>query len=197
MPRAHPPCGQGEGVIREPAERVPASDGETDRQQFLDGLARRYSRALNRFFDRRAPRLRAEREDLTQEVFARLAQRSSGDQIAHAEAYLFQTAASVLADRLRRLSVRRSAEHVQYDENEHAIEDFSAERVLAAREQVDMVLAALEDLPERTRFAFVLHRFEGLRQQEIARRLGISVSAVEKHFVRALNHVSAATRGSR
>lgn len=173
---------------------MPASDGKADRQQFLDRLARRYSRALNRFFERRAPRLSSEREDLTQEVFARLAQRSSGEEIAHAEGYLFQTAASVLTDRMRRLSARRSDEHVEYDENEHAVEDFSAERVLAAREQVEMVVAALEDLPERTRFAFVLHRFEGLRQQEIARRLGISVSAVEKHIVRALDHVSSATR---
>ena len=165
------------------------SDPEIDQQQFLDRLARRYSRALNRFFERRAPRLSSEREDLTQEVFARLAQRGSGDEIAHAEGYLFQTAANVLTDRLRRRSVRHSDEHVEYDENQHAIEDFSAERVLAAREQVEMVVATLEDLPERTRFAFVLHRFEGMKQQEIARRLGISVSAVEKHIVRALRHV--------
>lgn len=165
-----------------------------DRQQFLDGLARRYSRALNRFFERRAPRLSSEREDLTQEVFARLAQRSSEEEIEQAEGYLFQTASNVLTDRIRRLSVRRSVDHVEYDENKHAVEDFSAERVLEAREQVEIVVAALEDLPERTRFAFVLHRFEGLRQREIAQRLGISVSAVEKHIVRALDHVSKATR---
>jgi RNA polymerase sigma-70 factor (ECF subfamily) len=185
--------GQGDGAIREPAERVSSSHGEADRQQFLDGLARRYSRALNRFFERRAPALGSEREDMAQEVFERLAQRGPGEAIAHAEAYLFQTAANVLTDRIRRRSVRRSNDHVQYDENAHAIEDFSAERVLAAREQVEMVVAALEDLPERTRFAFVLHRFEGMKQAEIARRLGISVSAVEKHIVRALTHVRART----
>jgi RNA polymerase sigma-70 factor (ECF subfamily) len=122
-------------------------------------------------------------------VFARLAQRASGEEIAHPEAYLFQTAASVLADRLRRRLVRRSDEHVEYDENQHAVEDFSAERVLAAKEQVEMVIAALEDLPERTRFAFVLHRFEGMKQREIGKRLGISASAVEKHIVRALRHI--------
>ena len=168
--------------------------GEAETQHFLDSLARRYTNALNRFFERRAPALASEREDLTQEVFARLAGRRSSDDIGQAEAYLFQTARSVLADRMRRRSTRRTDDHVEYDENRHAVEDFSTERVLSGREQVQLVLAALEELPERTRFAFVLHRFEGLKQQEIARRLGISVSAVEKHMIRALRHISNVTR---
>jgi RNA polymerase sigma-70 factor (ECF subfamily) len=168
--------------------------GDAETQQFLDSLARRYTNALNRFFERRAPALASEREDLTQEVFARLAARRSGEDIAEAEAYLFQTARSVLADRMRRRSARRADDHVEYDEDRHALEDFSTDRVLVGREQVQLVLAALEQLPERTRFAFVLHRFEGMRQQEIARRLGISVSAVEKHMIRALRHIGDAIR---
>ena len=45
--------------------------------------------------------------------------------------------------------------------------------------------AAIERLPERTRTVFLMHRFAGLKYRDIGTRLGISVSAVEKHIARA------------
>ncbi|WP_395445608.1 sigma factor-like helix-turn-helix DNA-binding protein [Caulobacter sp. UC70_42] len=43
-----------------------------------------------------------------------------------------------------------------------------------------------EDLPEKTRQAFRLHKLEGHSHVETARRMGISVSTVEKHISSAL-----------
>lgn len=43
-------------------------------------------------------------------------------------------------------------------------------------------MAAIEALPERARRAFILFRFEELKQAEIARVMNISISAVEKHI---------------
>jgi RNA polymerase sigma-70 factor (ECF subfamily) len=163
---------------------------------FLDGLARRYRSALTRFFERHASALRSESEDMTQEVFVRLAQRELGNEINHVEGYLFQTASSVLTDRMRRRRTRKVDDHVEYDDGIHVVEDFAPDRVLIGREEVERVVNALGQLPERTRAAFVLHRFEGLKHAEIARRLGVSVSAVEKHVMRALKHVSSAIRDS-
>jgi RNA polymerase sigma factor (sigma-70 family) len=51
----------------------------------------------------------------------------------------------------------------------------------------------LLELPERTRQIFVLRRLEGLSYFEIGRRLGVSVSAVEKHMQRAVRHLAART----
>ena len=161
-------------------------------QPFLEHLAERYRRALNRFFDRRAPQLGSESEDLTQEVFVRLATRSSSEPIEQLDGYIFQTASSVLTDRARRRAVRKSDLHVAYEEPEHAVEDFSPERVLLAREQVAMVRTVLERLPERVRAAFVLHRFEELGYAEIAKRLGVSVSSIEKYISQALKELTAA-----
>lgn len=42
---------------------------------------------------------------------------------------------------------------------------------------------ALLELPERTRVVFALNRYEEFTYQEIAMRLGVSVSAVEKHMM--------------
>jgi RNA polymerase sigma factor (sigma-70 family) len=47
------------------------------------------------------------------------------------------------------------------------------------------------DLPERTRTVFVLRRLEGQSYREISLRLGLSVSAVEKHMLRAVRHLLA------
>ena len=57
------------------------------------------------------------------------------------------------------------------------------------RQQLARATAVLLELPERTRVIFVLRRLEGMRLNDIAKRLGISVSAVEKHMQRAITHI--------
>lgn len=163
-----------------------------DEQQrvFLDALSRRHRGALTAFF-RRRPNFWQDSEDMAQEVFMRLARREGGAEIENAEHYLFQIARSVLADNARRRGARRAAYHEPYSELEHAVEDFSPERVLEGKEQVRRVLNALEDLPDNVRAAFVLHRFEDLTYAEIAARLGVSVSSVEKYVIRALKAMTA------
>jgi DNA-directed RNA polymerase specialized sigma24 family protein len=47
----------------------------------------------------------------------------------------------------------------------------------------------LDNLPERTAFAFRAVRIEGTPQKEIAAQMGISLSAVEKHLQRAYHAV--------
>lgn len=48
---------------------------------------------------------------------------------------------------------------------------------------------AVAELPERTQQIFRLNRLEGLTYAEVARRLGISDSSVQKHLAKALAHV--------
>ena len=173
----------------------PASAVRGDQQPFLEALAVRYRGALNRFFERRAPQLGSESEDLTQEVFVRLASRRSNDRIERLDAYIFQTASSVLTDRARRRATRCADQHVEYEFCPELIEELSPERVLLAREQVEIVRTVLENLPDNIRAAFVLHRFEELGYSEIARRLGVSVSSVEKYISHALKALTAARSG--
>lgn len=152
-------------------------------------LHRRYSPALRAYFVKRAP-LHVDPDDLVQDVFIRLAGRRELATIRHAEGYLFQTAANVLRDHARRSAARRRDAHELFDEHLHGREDFSPERVLIGRETVEALLEAIEALPRRTRAVFVLHRLDGMRHNEIARRLGISVSSVEKHMMKALAQVA-------
>ena len=52
------------------------------------------------------------------------------------------------------------------------------DNVLAHREALTKVAAALAELPERTRRAFELHRVDGHTQKEIASMLGVSSTLV-------------------
>jgi len=153
----------------------------------LTALSKRHRSSLQRYFERRVKN-RVDIEDLIQEVFSRLARRSDFRSISFIDGYLFEIAANVFKDHLRLSNSRAVDRHEEY-RDEHSGQDFSPERVLIARESVGQVARALRELPERARMAFVLHRFEGLRHPEIAHRLGVSVSAVEKYIIRALKHI--------
>lgn len=147
-------------------------------------------RWLTRFFRRRI-RDETEVEDLVQDVFARIVARDGGERVEHLGGYILKTASSVIADWARRRSVRHADRHVDFDPDLHGGEEFDPERVLSGREDLNAAAAALLSLPERTRTVFVLRRMEGYSYREVAAHLGISVSAVEKHLVKAVRHLSA------
>lgn len=64
------------------------------------------------------------------------------------------------------------------------------ETLVEEHESVDHVIAAIDELRPRTRKVFVLCRVRGMRRKAVARRLDIPVSAVEKHMIRAIAHLS-------
>jgi RNA polymerase sigma-70 factor (ECF subfamily) len=146
-------------------------------------------RSLTRFFRRRV-RESSDVEDLVQDVFTRIVARNSDRPVENLAGYIFQTAASVLADRGRRRSSRHAAAHEEFDAEHHGNDELDPERVLSGKESLRAVTAALLSLPERTRTIFVLHRLEGYKHREIAEQLGISVSAVEKQMIRAVQHLA-------
>jgi RNA polymerase sigma-70 factor (ECF subfamily) len=158
----------------------------------LDGsvetLARAYAPALKRFFERRILE-HADVDDLVQEVFLRLARRGDLGDIANLEGYVFQTAANILRDRLRHRFSHQANDHESISEDQPEEAVFSPERVLLGREAVDRLSAALRELPERTQAVFVLCRVEGISNAETARRLGISLSTVDKHMAKAMDYL--------
>jgi RNA polymerase sigma-70 factor (ECF subfamily) len=127
---------------------------------------------------------------MVQDVFTRIVARDSSEPVEHLGGYIMKTAASVLADRGRRRVSRQAESHIVFDADLHGDEDVDPERVLSGKQELNAATAALLSLPERTRTVFVLRRLEGYRFREIAEHLGISVSAVEKHMVRAVRHLS-------
>lgn len=153
---------------------------------------------LAAFFRRRlGPGDEAEIEDLVQEVFLRAADQLNLAEEEHARAYAFRVAASVWIDRHRRRRARQADRHVSFDPDRHDAPDQDPVRQLDARDTLRAASLALATLPERTRAIFILRRIEGLAVREVAAKLGLSTSAVEKHMVRALEHILTRTRAWR
>ena len=141
-----------------------------------------YGPALRRYFLRRAEA--ADVDDLVQEVFLLMQARGSASDIENIEGYLFRTAANVLGMRRRR-STWAWGRQEDVEEVDSLSDELSPERILIGREALDTMMAALRELPPRCANAFILYRFEHLPQEAIARRMGISVKAVEALVQRA------------
>ncbi|WP_082584922.1 RNA polymerase sigma factor [Caulobacter sp. Root655] len=145
----------------------------------LDLLA--YEPGLRRYFRRRAPA--AQVDDLVQEVFARLLSLRDPAAVLDLERYIFVVAASVLSRQYRRQEPWDGVDDLEALSPDDGL---TPERSLIGKEGLEAVLAVLDALPARTRHIFLLHRFEEMTYQRIARELGVSVSAVEKHMMAAL-----------
>ncbi len=154
----------------------------------VESLAVRYRSALTRFFQRRVP-VHADVDDLVQEVFLRLTRRGNLQEIENIEGYVFQTAANALRDRHRQRLVRRAGQHEELSEEHPEDAAFSPERVLLGREAIQRLNRALFELPERTRTVFFLCRVEGMPYAEVGERLGLSLSAVNKHMARSIEYL--------
>jgi RNA polymerase sigma factor (sigma-70 family) len=152
---------------------------------FVERLSREFRAPLVRFFEKRIGR-QAEIEDLVQEVLLRLANGSRIESVEKPEAYLFRTAANLLQDRQRSLKARATAQHDSYEDDIHGDtrEMLNPEAKLLGLQAIEQLVAALYDLPERTRTIWTLYHLDDLSHGEIARRLGLSVSTVEKHMGR-------------
>ncbi len=172
------------------------TEEEGDYRQALDARAGPVRSWLTQFFRRRI-RDAGDVEDMVQDVFLRIASRDSTDTIEHLDGYVLRTASSVLTDRIRRRSARREDLHVAFDADAHGGAELDPGRILSGKEDLDAAIKALLCLPERTRVVFLLRRLEGYKVRDIAARLGLSVSAVEKHLVRAVRHLHAEMERSR
>lgn len=188
-----PPSVPGVASDSESVDQL-AADARTAaaRSAAIADLSRQYRLPLLRFFEKRIQNgCTAEIEDLTQEVFLRLASSPGLDSVERMEAYLFTAAANLLRDRQRRRISHATGAHEPYDEAVHggSQELPGPERIALDAQYIERLAEALHELPERTRSVFVLYHLENLPHAEIARRLGIAVRTIEKHVFRANAHL--------
>ena len=166
---------------------------EAERLALLQELDRRFRLPLNAYFARRLSN-KSEAEDLTQDVFERVLKSLNVAPILNAEALIFRIAVNLVRDRVRRershgIEEPLTAESVVEFADALTV-DLSPERVVQGEKVLVSVLAALDELSERTRAIFYLYRLENLKIREIAELYGISPSAVEKHVGKALLHLT-------
>lgn len=123
---------------------------------------------------------------MVQDLFLRLLRRADLLSLENVDGYVFEAAANMARDRGRYEQARGQGRHVGIEDLVAQSEAPGAEQIIAGKQRLKRMLAALNALPPRAREVVILRRFENLTYPQIARRLGISVSAVEKHMARAM-----------
>jgi RNA polymerase sigma-70 factor (ECF subfamily) len=126
-------------------------------------------------------------DDLVQETYAVLASLEDVDHISNPRAYFFRTAYSLALQHYRRARVVsiRSVEDV--DALGAAVDGPSPERQTADREELHNVAMAIAALPAKCGEAFRLRKIDGLSQREVAQKMGLTESTVEKHVGKAVH----------
>lgn len=166
-----------------------------ERDPVLSNLHGHHRAELLRFLAARTGDM-AEAEDILQELWIRASAQPPAS-IEHWRGYLFRTANNLLIDRLRARR-RREARERNWSESMHgpisSIEEVAdsadtADLALEAHEEAGRLARAIASLPEGARRAFELHKIDGLSHAEVAARLGISKSGVEKHMAVAMKYL--------
>jgi len=127
-------------------------------------------------------------DEIVQETYARL-WAVGAERILNPRAYFFVTARHVVGEVLRRSRVVSIETMADIEVLDIAHQDVGPERRVSGREEIERVRQAMQKLPPKCREAFELRKFGELSQREIAQRMQLSESTVEKHLVKALRAI--------
>lgn len=147
----------------------------------------RHAPAITRHLER-VLRDRDEAREVLQETFCRLLRDAQPEGSGRSKAYIFQVATNLARDRLRR---RNRTARIFADGPIGEVTDGGPgpERVATSQRTAARLIEALGALPERTRTVLLLHRFDAMTYDEIARALGVSTRTVERHMAAAVGYL--------
>lgn len=117
-------------------------------------------------------------------MYARLVALPSVEHIDNPKTYAFQAASSVVINYIRRLKVVSIESVASFEHLDIADESATPERIVADRDELRRLEKTISALPPRVAEVFKLRRIQGLSQREVAQRLGVAESTVEKHMAR-------------
>lgn len=129
-------------------------------------------------------------EDVAQEVYLRLVRHPRLTELEPSFALLSKIASDVIKDRIRKRIVREKGAHIPIDDFEIMSAELSPEQALNSKEGVLAIRLAIKSLNRKSRQAIILHRFRNMTYEEIGNEMGISISMVRKHIVKALQKIS-------
>ena len=139
--------------------------------------------ALRAYLSRRFGSL-PDHDDLIQETYSRLLRAREAGRITHARGFLFTAARNIAIDLIRR-------RYGQEPASEEATLELPDEK-LGVQDQIDhefrlqILVEAIDELPERCREVMMLRYIDGLSYREIAERLDRSPETVKIHLVKGM-----------
>jgi RNA polymerase sigma-70 factor (family 1) len=123
-------------------------------------------------------------QEITQDVFVKIwINRASLPEIENFKAYLFIAARNHAINCLKQMARERNRKLALAD---NQLITWQSEENNFQTDMRNLIAEAVEKLPSQQKKVYVLSRSEGMKQQEIAQQLNISLETVKKHMVLAL-----------
>ena len=154
----------------------------------LQKLFRLHAGEMIRFLRRRGA-CEETAADLTQDAFLRLLAANPASQGENARAYLFQISRNLLVDHRRRQQAAPFEDASEETVLATADPAPSAETMVYDRQRLAVVAAALAELPDRSRRAFLLHRLDERTLAEIGSEIGLSTTQTWTVIRDAYRHI--------
>jgi RNA polymerase sigma factor (sigma-70 family) len=126
-----------------------------------------------------------EAQDVAHDAYLKVYPLMEKQEAEKPEALLYTTARRLAFNRLKRRRIAPFAAEPPLDDLNASPQPGVVQQVMA-RQELQQLEAAIAQLPEGCRAVLLLRKIELLSHQEIADRLGIAVSTVEKQHARAL-----------
>jgi RNA polymerase sigma-70 factor, ECF subfamily len=128
-------------------------------------------------------------EELTQDVFIRLWENKHNlINSPSINNYLYTIAKNLCIDYIRKKKIHILPIDSIIDESDFSQKN-EGDIKISSIEEIDLINKAIERLSPRKQEIFRMHRFDKIAYQQIAEKLGISVSAVEKQISSALTDI--------
>lgn len=154
-------------------------------ERAFEYLFKEYYLPLTRFAWRYV-KCKAIAEELVQELFTILwEKREDWNTVGSIRSYLYKSVRNLALNHLKHQDVKDHFDPLWMDKKENPKIKFQDDY----REQQikDAIAKAIEELPERGKMTYKLHRYDGLTYGEIAEVMEVSVKTVESQMSRSLN----------
>ncbi|MFO7619688.1 MAG: RNA polymerase sigma-70 factor [Bacteroidales bacterium] len=155
----------------------------------FDILYKKYSKRLY-FFGYSILKSQEETENLIQDVFLNLwEKRNDVERDASVKYYLFSIAYNSAITRIRQKT--KESEFISYIKSLPEIIEEPTNLKIEFNELSNKLEGIIQELPQRQKQVYILHRVKGFKYSEIAERLKISPNTIENHMSRALKTIRA------
>lgn len=130
-------------------------------------------------------------QDIVQDVFVKVWEKKSEIENINFEAFLFKMVRNRCIDYIKHLKVvNNRMQEIQISskyEELYRIDFVGNEPYVLIEQELKLKIEkTIQSLPDRCREVFVLSRMNGLKNKEIAEKLGINIKNVERHLSRAM-----------